>query len=95
MNDPKKREAVEKAQGKEFVKKQLAKAEKAKVELDGLKKSCSTQYGDLVTDLSIGNAAPEISIQAIRRQGSAARRLSKAKWSCSTSGRRGAARARR
>ena len=47
------------------MKERLAKAEKAKIEIEGLKKTLRTQYGDLVNDLSIGNAAPEIKIQAV------------------------------
>jgi thiol-disulfide isomerase/thioredoxin len=65
VKDPKRLESIEKARGKEFVKERLAKAEKAKTELDGLKKTLYGKYGDLVNNLSVGNAAPEIRIQAV------------------------------
>jgi thiol-disulfide isomerase/thioredoxin len=65
LKDHKRLESIEKARGREFVKELLAKAERAKPELDGLKKTLYGQYGDLVNNLSIGNAAPEITTQTI------------------------------
>ena len=65
LKDPKRLESIEKSRGKEFIKVELAKAEVARLELDGLKKTLHEKYGDLVNDLSIGSAAPEIKIQAV------------------------------
>jgi thiol-disulfide isomerase/thioredoxin len=63
--DPKRLEAIVKASGKEFVKERLKLADKAKTELIGLKKTLREKYGDLVSDLSVGNVAPEVSIQTV------------------------------
>jgi thiol-disulfide isomerase/thioredoxin len=65
IKDPKRLEMVEKQAGKDFVKERLAKAEPARLELARLKKTLREKYGDLINDLSIGNAAPEIKIQAV------------------------------
>jgi len=63
--EPKRLALIEKAQGKDVVKERLAKAEKAKVEIERLKKTFREAYGDLYSDLSIGNAAPELKIQDV------------------------------
>jgi thiol-disulfide isomerase/thioredoxin len=65
IKDPKRLEMVEKQAGKDFVKERLAKAEPARLELDRLRKAMHETYGDLVNDLSVGAAAPEIKIQDI------------------------------
>jgi thiol-disulfide isomerase/thioredoxin len=65
IKDPKRLEMVEKQAGKDFVKERLAKAEPARLELARLKKTLREKYGDLINDLSIGNTAPEIKIQAV------------------------------
>ena len=46
---------------------QIAKAERGKAKIDGLKNTLREKYGDVVNDLSIGNVAPEIKIQASGR----------------------------
>ena len=58
-------EAIENAEGKDSVEGRLAKAEKARSEIDGLKKTLREKYGDLYAELSIGKPAPEIKIQAV------------------------------
>jgi thiol-disulfide isomerase/thioredoxin len=63
--DPNTRAAYERALGKDGLKARLAKAELAKSELEGLKKTIREKYGDLVNDLSIGRPAPEIKIHAV------------------------------
>ena len=63
------RQATEESLGKSYVIEQLARAEKAKIELDRLEKTLHSNYGDLVSDLSIGNAAPEIKIQDLDGKG--------------------------
>jgi thiol-disulfide isomerase/thioredoxin len=65
IKDPKRLEMVEKQAGKDFVKERLAKAEPARLELARLKKTLREKYGDLINDLSIGKAAPEIKIQTV------------------------------
>ncbi len=65
VKDPKQLEMLEEDKGKEFVKEQLARAEKAKAELSVLTKTLREKFGDIVVDLSIGSPAPEIKIQAI------------------------------
>jgi thiol-disulfide isomerase/thioredoxin len=66
VQDPKRIAAFYKrARGKEVLKQRLARAEKARNELDGLRKTLREKYGDLVNDLSIGNTAPEIKIPAL------------------------------
>jgi thiol-disulfide isomerase/thioredoxin len=65
MNDPSHRALVEKEEGKAVVAERIAKAERGKAKIDGLKKTLREKYGDLINDLSIGNAAPEIKIQAV------------------------------
>jgi thiol-disulfide isomerase/thioredoxin len=57
--------SIEKRSGKEYVRKSLAMAEAARPELDRLTKILHEQYADLINDLSIGKAAPEIRMQAI------------------------------
>ncbi len=64
-SDPKLRGSVEERSGKAWVAERLAKAQDVKRELDGLKKALRENYGDLVADLSIGNAAPEVKIQTV------------------------------
>ena len=64
-NDPKHRDCVEEEEGKTIVAERIAKAERGKAEIDGLKKTLREKYGDVINDLSIGNAAPEIKIQAV------------------------------
>ena len=61
LKDPKRRESFQNG----FVEAKLARAEKAKIEIEGIKKTLREKYGDLYTDLSIGNAAPEINSQTI------------------------------
>ena len=56
---------MEKEEGKTVVAEQIAKAERGKAKIDGLKKTLREKYGDLINDLSIGNAAPEIKIQPV------------------------------
>jgi thiol-disulfide isomerase/thioredoxin len=65
VKDPKRLAAIEKAQGKTYVRNQLDAAEKARLELGRLAKTLREKYSDLVADLSIGNAAPEVKIQTI------------------------------
>ena len=43
----------------------LARAEKAGLEIERLKKTMHTRYGDLYPDLSLGALAPELQIQAL------------------------------
>jgi thiol-disulfide isomerase/thioredoxin len=69
FKDTKPRQATEESLGKRYVIDQLARAEKAKIEFDRLKKTLHSNYGDLVSDLSIGNAAPEIKIQDLDGKG--------------------------
>jgi hypothetical protein len=57
-NDPKHRALVEQAEGKTSVAEQIAKAERGKTKIDGLKNTLREKYGDVVNDLSIGNVAP-------------------------------------
>jgi thiol-disulfide isomerase/thioredoxin len=68
IKDPKEREALEAARGKPYVTEQIARADKARIELAGLKKTFSEKYADLFADLSTGNAAPEIVIQDVDGQ---------------------------
>jgi thiol-disulfide isomerase/thioredoxin len=63
QKDEKLRERVEKSQGKEFVEKILARAEQAKKENSDLIKTLRDKYGDIIPDLSIGKAAPEVNSQ--------------------------------
>jgi thiol-disulfide isomerase/thioredoxin len=56
---------VEKEEGKTVVAERIAKAERAKAKIDGLKKTLREKYGDLINDLSIGEVAPKIKIQAV------------------------------
>jgi thiol-disulfide isomerase/thioredoxin len=65
LDDPKRLDSVTKTEGKDFVKERLAKAERAQIELDALKKIVREKYGNLINDLSIGQAAPEIKIQTV------------------------------
>jgi len=65
LKDPENLESVTQAEGKDFVNARLAKAEKARHELSGLKQTLHEKYGDLINDLSIGNAAPEIKARAL------------------------------
>ena len=64
-NDPKHRALVEKEEGKTFVAERIAKAERGKAKIDGLKNTLREKYGDVINDLSIGKVAPEIKIQAV------------------------------
>ena len=63
--DPEWLASMEKRTGKEHVRNSLAMAEAARLELDRLTKIMYEQYADLINDLSIGKAAPEIRMQAI------------------------------
>ncbi len=65
LKDPERREALEKRGRKDLVEEWLAKGERARRELDPLKQTVREKYGDLVKDLSIGNAAPEITMQSL------------------------------
>ena len=65
IKEPKDREALETDRGKPYVTEQIARAEKARNKLVGLKKSFREKYGDFFADLSTGNAAPEIVIQDV------------------------------
>ncbi len=56
------RQMIEESRGKSHVVEELARAERAKIERDQLEKTLHANYGDLVSDLSIGNVAPEIKI---------------------------------
>ena len=58
LKDPKQRRIDEKAEGKSRDGTDRQGRKGARVELDGLKKTLREKYGDLVNDLSIGNAAP-------------------------------------
>ena len=60
VKDAKRLETIEKTEGKAFVKERLAKAEKAKVELEALTKVLREKYSDLVNDLSIGRPMPAL-----------------------------------
>jgi thiol-disulfide isomerase/thioredoxin len=64
-NDPKHRALVEGEEGKTAVAEQIAKAERGKAKIDGLKKTLREKYGDVINDLSIGTVAPEIKIQTV------------------------------
>ena len=64
-NDPRHRALVEKEEGKTVVAERIAKAERGKSKIDGLKKTLREKYGDEINDLSIGKVAPEIKIQAV------------------------------
>jgi thiol-disulfide isomerase/thioredoxin len=61
FKSPERREGVDKA----FIDDRIARAEKAKIELEGLRKTRRENYGDLYTDLSIGFPAPEIKSQTV------------------------------
>jgi thiol-disulfide isomerase/thioredoxin len=63
FNNTKYRQAIEGSFGKSYVIEQLAKADKAKIDGDRLKETFHANYGDVVSDLSIGNIAPDIKIQ--------------------------------
>jgi thiol-disulfide isomerase/thioredoxin len=63
--DPKRRAFFEERDGKAQVAEMIAKGAKAKLELEGLKKTLHEEYGDIINDLSIGKAAPEITIEAL------------------------------
>jgi thiol-disulfide isomerase/thioredoxin len=58
--DEKFRERIEKSQGKEFVEKLLARAEQGKKDSSDLTKLLRDKYADIIPDLSIGKAAPEV-----------------------------------
>ena len=60
VKNPERLATIEKAQGKEFVKERLAKAEKAKAELDALKQTIREKYADIVNDLSVGRPMPAL-----------------------------------
>jgi thiol-disulfide isomerase/thioredoxin len=64
-NDPQHRALAEKEEGKTVVAEQIAKAERGKARIDGLKNTLREKYGDVVHDLSIGQVAPEIKIPAV------------------------------
>jgi thiol-disulfide isomerase/thioredoxin len=64
-NDPKHRALVEEEEGKTFVAERIAKAERGRAKIDGLKNTLREKYGDVINDLSIGKVAPEIKIQAV------------------------------
>jgi len=57
------RKNFETARGKDYVAKLVVQAYKGKKEADELKKLLHDKYADVVADLSIGRAAPEIVIQ--------------------------------
>ena len=63
--DAKKLASFEKMQGTDAVRGKLAKAEKARIEIEGLKEALRTQYGDIYSDISVGRPAPEIKIQTV------------------------------
>ena len=63
--DPKVRAAVERQSGKAYVAEMIATGEKAKVELERLRITLREKFSDVVSDLSIGNAAPEVTIQTV------------------------------
>jgi thiol-disulfide isomerase/thioredoxin len=63
--NPERLASIEKRSGKEYVRERLAMAEAARPELDRLTKILHEQYADLIDDLSIGKAAPEIRMQAL------------------------------
>jgi thiol-disulfide isomerase/thioredoxin len=63
LKDTKIRKATEETEGKSYVIDLLASAERAKIERGRFKKILYANYGDLVSDLSIGNAAPDIKSQ--------------------------------
>ncbi len=60
VDDPTRLAAIEKSQGKQFVTERLAKAEKAKAELEVLNKIIREKYADLVNDLSVGSPMPAL-----------------------------------
>jgi thiol-disulfide isomerase/thioredoxin len=63
VKDPKRLETIEKYHGKDGVKAQLVKAEKAKAELERLRDTLRDNYSDLYNALSIGDVAPEVEMQ--------------------------------
>jgi thiol-disulfide isomerase/thioredoxin len=63
--DPKLLAAIVKDEGVDKVKNRLVKAENARIEVARLKKTLVEKYSEYFNDLSIGNAAPEVKIQAI------------------------------
>ncbi len=63
--NPETLEAIVKDEGIDKVKDKLAKAEQARIDAETLKKKLRENYGEYFHDLSIGNAAPELHIQAI------------------------------
>jgi thiol-disulfide isomerase/thioredoxin len=65
VDDPKRLESAVRSEGKDIVRSRLLKAEKARMELDGLRKTLRDNYGDLLNDLSIGSVAPEIKLQDV------------------------------
>jgi thiol-disulfide isomerase/thioredoxin len=60
IKDAKRLETIEKTEGKAFVKARLARAEKARAELETLTKILREKYSDLVNDLSIGRPMPAL-----------------------------------
>jgi thiol-disulfide isomerase/thioredoxin len=56
---------VEKEEGNTVVAERIAKAERGKAKIEGLKFTLRDEYGDVINDLSIGTVAPEIKIQAV------------------------------
>jgi thiol-disulfide isomerase/thioredoxin len=70
LEDPKRREFLEKLESKDALNDRVARAEKAKVELEGLRKTLRENYGDLYNELSVGYPALEIKTQTV--DGSAA-----------------------
>ncbi len=65
LKDPDSLATVVRNEGTEFVNARFARAEKARTEIEVLKKTLHEKYGDLTNDLSIGRLAPEIKIQAL------------------------------
>jgi thiol-disulfide isomerase/thioredoxin len=65
VKDPKRLESIVKEEGIDKVKDRLVKAKKAATEVAQLKKTLREKYGEFYNELSIGNAAPEVKIQAI------------------------------
>ena len=60
VKDPKRLDGSKRTEGKEYVEEHLAKAEKAKAELDELNKMIREKYSDIVDDLSIGRPMPAL-----------------------------------
>ncbi len=65
VKDPRRIGMIERSQGKDYVKKRLARAETAKAELEILTKTLREKYSDVFPDLSIGQPMPALASEGL------------------------------